>query len=190
MMPPLKHCGTKTLKTERLILRQFVKEDYKDMFKWASNPEVVKYLSYNPHKTSDETKEILKCWIKGYSNPNEYNWAIEFNGRCIGNISTVLQDDECYSCHLGWQIYIDCWNKGIMTEAARAVVDFLFGEVGYDRITSGHDTRNIGSGRIMQKIGMTLEGTFRRCCYQKDGSIGDKNCYAILKSDWKKMKVE
>lgn len=190
MMPPLKHCGTKTLKTERLILRQFVKEDYEDMFKWASNPEVVKYLSYNPHKTPEETKEILKVWIKSYSNPNEYNWAIEFNGRCIGNISTVLQDDECYSCHLGWQIDIDCWNKGIMTEAARAVVDFLFGEVGYDRITSGHDTRNIGSGRVMQKIGMTLEGTFRRCCYQKDGSIGDKNYYAILKSDWESIKTE
>lgn len=190
MMPPLKHCGTKTLKTARLILRQFVKEDYKDMFKWASNPEVVKYLSYQPHKNLEETKEILNCWIKSYSKPNEYNWAIEFNGRCIGNISTVLQDDECYSCHLGWQIDVDCWNKGIMTEAARTVIDFLFSEVGYDRITSGHDTRNIGSGRVMQKIGMTLEGTFRRCCYQKDGSIGDKNCYAILKSDWEKMKTE
>lgn len=71
-----------------------------------------------------------------------------------------------------------------MTEAARAVIHFLFDRVGYDRLSSGHDTRNIGSGRVMQKEGMTLEGTLRRCCYQKDGSIGDKNIYAILRSEW------
>lgn len=187
MMPPLRHRGTKTIKTERLTLRKFVKEDYIDMYKWASNPAVVKYLSYYPHKNPDVTKSILEKWIINYQKPNEYNWAIEFDGKCIGNISTVSQDNECFSCHLGWQIDVDFWNKGIMTEAAKAVVNFLFSEVGYDRITSGHDTRNIASGRVMQKIGMKLEGTFRRYCYRKDGSIGDKNYYAILKSDWESL---
>ena len=187
MMKPLKHCGTKKIETKRLILRQFELSDCHDMYKWASNMEVVKYLSYYPHENIEQTKQILKHWTDGYKNLNEYNWAIEYNGCVIGNIAVVLQDDESYSCHLGWQIDVPYWNKGIMTEAARAVLDYLFGEVGYDRIASGHDTRNIGSGRVMQKIGMTLEGTFRRYIYQKDGSIGDKNYYAILKSDWEKM---
>lgn len=189
-LKPLRHCGTKKIETERLVLRQFEHSDCKDMYQWASNMEVVRYLSYYPHKNVEETKQILQGWIDAYKNSNVYNWAIEYNGCAIGNISVVSQDDECYACHLGWQIDVPYWNKGIMTEAATAVLDFLFGEVGYDRITSGHDTKNIGSGRVMQKIGMKLEGTFRRAIYRKDGSIGDKNYYAILKTDWEKRKTK
>lgn len=188
MLKPMTHTGTQTIFTERLTLRQFNINDAKDMFRWASNPEVVRYLSYYPHKNMDTTESILKDWIENYKNPSEYNWAIVYNDIVIGNIAVVLQDNECYACHLGWQIDVPYWNKGIMTEAAGAVVDYLFDKVGYDRIASGHDTRNIASGRVMEKIGMKLEGTFRRYCYQKDGSIGDKNYWAILKSDWKKMK--
>lgn len=187
MIPPLRHGGTKTLKTNRLLLRRFVREDALDMFQWASNPEVVRYLSYAPHESLEQTRAILDSWVNGYWHSDAYNWAIVYNGRVIGNIAVVSRDDACFSCHLGWQIDVDCWNKGIMTEAAEAVVDYLFGEVGFDRITSGHDIKNIGSGRVMQKIGMKLEGTFRRYIYRKDGSIGDKNYYAILKSDWIKM---
>ncbi len=186
-LKPMTHIGTQSIITKRLLLRQFKLEDAEDMYVWASNPKVVKYLSYNPHKDIYETKQILKEWVNEYKNPTEYNWAIVFDGVVIGNIAVVLKDNECYSCHLGWQIDAPYWNKGIMTEAASAVVDYLFSKVGYDRITSGHDTRNIGSGRVMEKIGMKLEGTFRRYCYQKDGSIGDKNYWAIIKSDWEKM---
>ena len=183
LLCPLTHLGTNTIKIERLILRQFQLRDNADMFQWASNPDVVKFLSYEPHKTIEETNAILTSWVKSYNEMSTYNWAIEFQGVVIGNISVVDKDDECFTCHLGWQIDKPYWNKGIMTEAAKAVVDYLFDQVHYDRITSGCDTRNIGSSRVMQKIGMTLEGTFRRCCYQKDGSIGDKFYYAILESD-------
>ena len=183
LLCPLTHLGTNTIKTERLILRQFQLRDNADMFQWASNPDVVKFLSYEPHKTIEETNAILTSWVKSYNEMSTYNWAIEFQGVVIGNISVVDKDDECFTCHLGWQIDKPYWNKGIMTEAAKAVVDYLFDQVHYDRITSGCDTRNIGSSRVMQKTGMTLEGTFRRCCYQKDGSIGDKFYYAILESD-------
>jgi len=183
LLRPLNHIGTNTIKTARLVLRRFQFSDHTDMFQWASDPDVVKYLSYAPHKTINETKAVLKSWIKNYSTTTTYNWAIEFQGVVIGNIAVVTQDDECFTCHLGWQIDKPYWNKGIMTEAANAVVNYLFDEVHYDRITSGCDTRNIGSSKVMQKIGMTLEGTFRRYCYQKDGSIGDKFYYAILESD-------
>ena len=183
LLRPLNHTGTNTIQTARLVLRRFQFSDHTDMFQWASDPDVVKYLSYAPHKTINETKSVLKSWIKNYSKTTTYNRAVEFQGVVIGNIAVVTQDDECFTCHLGWQIDKPYWNKGIMTEAANAVVNYLFDEVHYDRITSGCDTRNIGSSKVMQKIGMTLEGTFRRYCYQKDGSIGDKFYYAILESD-------
>lgn len=64
LLRPLNHIGTNTIKTARLILRRFQLSDSVDMFKWASNPDVVKYLSYEPHKTINETKTVLKSWIK------------------------------------------------------------------------------------------------------------------------------
>lgn len=183
-MKPLQHTGTKEIQTERLVLRQFRHDDYRDMFKWASNPEVVKYLSYDPHETLEVSKAVTDMWVEAYESPETYNWAIEFQKKVIGNISVVAMESECFSCHLGWQIDVPFWNQGIMTEAAQAIVNYLFEIVGFDRITSGHDIRNIGSGRVMEKIGMIREGVFRRYIYQKDGSIGDKAYYAILKSDW------
>lgn len=184
----LTHKGTKTITTERLILRKFTVDDANDMFIWASNPEVVKYLSYSPHTSPQATADLLKGWVNGYNSNKVYNWAIELNGTVVGSISVVDSDDDCLYCHLGWQIDEPFWNKGYMTEAAKAIVDFLFSEVGYNRIQSGHDTRNVGSGRVMQKIGMTLEGTLRQYCLQKDGTIGDKHLWAILKSEWEQKR--
>lgn len=64
LLRPLNHTGTKTIKTARLVLRRFQFSDHTDMFQWASDPDVVKYLSYAPHKTINETKAVLKSWIK------------------------------------------------------------------------------------------------------------------------------
>ncbi len=55
---------------------------------------------------------------------------------------------------MGWQIDSPYWNKGIMTEAAIAVYDFLFNKVGFEYIEAAHIDKNIGSGRVMQKVGM------------------------------------
>ncbi len=130
---------------------------------------------------------FLKLWIDSYSKENAYNWAIEYQGNCIGNISVVAQGRKNgYICHLGWQIDEPYWNNGIVTEAAKAVVDYLFEEIGCDRISSAYDTRNVGSGKVMQKIGMKFEGCLRRYYYQKDGSIGNRNLYSILRSEWQK----
>ena len=59
-MEPLNHIGTEPIVTERLTLRRFVIDDYKDMFTFTSNPEVVKYLSYKPHESPEHTRALLE----------------------------------------------------------------------------------------------------------------------------------
>lgn len=181
------HRGTQEIKTERLILRRFKIEDYEDMFVWASNPEVTKYLSYETHKTPNESKETLCLWVKYYKSKRTYNWAIEYNGKAIGNISVVKQHRS--ECHLGWQIDIKYWSKGIMTEAANAVLDYLF-TVGFKKISSAHNIENIGSGRVMQKIGMTKYCTIPNAVLSKNNTIYTRDCYEILKEDWKRNKSD
>ena len=183
-LTPIVHKGTQRIVTDRLVLRRFTKKDARDMYVWASNPNVTKYLSYQPHKSIKDSKRILRKWIVSYRKQNVYNWGIEYMGVCIGNISVVSQKENGYICHLGWQIDEKHWNKGIVTESAKAVINFLFTEVGCDRISAACDTRNVGSERVMQKIGMKFEDCLRRYYYQKDGSIGDRNFYAILRSEW------
>lgn len=181
----LNHVGTQVLKTERLTLRPFTTDDAKDVFAFTSNPRVTKFLSYDPHEYLDTTVKTLRKWVDDYVMLGTYKWAIELDGVVIGDITVVERQDACFRCYLGWQLNDEYWNKGYMTEAAAAVRDFLFEVVGYERICATHDVRNIGSGKVMQKIGMTLEGTWRDHSYTSDGSIADTNHWAILKKEWK-----
>lgn len=149
----LNHKGTQEIKTKRLLLRAIKESDYKDMFKFTSKEEVAKYVSWNAHKSEKDTKAICKFWAGEYKNGNRYNWAIVLNGTVIGAIDIVKIVDT--TAFLGWQIDSTYWNKGIMTEAATAVRDYMFDEIGVEALYASFIKENVGSGRVMQKIGMT-----------------------------------
>lgn len=76
MMKPLQHKGTNRICTKRLVLRQFTNEDYKDMFVWASNPEVVKYLSYEPHQSLETSYKTNERWVKAYISMETYIFGL------------------------------------------------------------------------------------------------------------------
>ena len=101
----MKHCGTKTIETERLILRRYVVEDAEDMFKnWASDPEVTKYLTWPAHSDIGITEFVVSDWVKSYEKEDFYNWAIELKeiGKVIGNISSVNNNEEIDKVHIGY----------------------------------------------------------------------------------------
>ncbi|MGP1368102.1 MAG: GNAT family N-acetyltransferase [Treponema sp.] len=182
----LNHQGTKKLETERLILRQFKIEDYVEMYNnWACEDAVTKFLTWQTHTNQDVTKSVLADWISKYANKDFYNWAIELKeeNRLIGNISVVSLREETLSAILGYCMGSKWWGKEIMPEAGKAVLKYLFEEVGFNRIAADHDKNNPKSGRVMQKIGMTYEGTLRSAGFCNQGIIDDIR-YSILKSEW------
>jgi len=182
----LNHQGTKKLETERLILRQFKIEDYVEMYNnWACEDVVTKFLTWQTHTNQDVTKSVLADWISKYANKDFYNWAIELKeeNRLIGNISVVSLREETLSAILGYCMGSKWWGKEIMPEAGKAVLKYLFEEVGFNRIAANHDKNNPKSGRVMQKIGMTYEGTLRSAGFCNQGIIDDVR-YSILKSEW------
>lgn len=182
----LNHQGTKKLETERLILRKFKIEDYVEMYNnWACEDVVTKFLTWQTHTNQDVTKSVLADWIPKYENKDFYNWAIELKeeNRLIGNISVVSLREETLSAILGYCIGSKWWGKEIMPEAGKAVLKYLFEEVGFNRIAANHDKNNPKSGRVMQKIGMTYEGTLRSAGFCNQGIIDDVR-YSILKSEW------
>ena len=184
----LNHQGTKKLGTERLILRQFKIDDYAEMYNnWASEDAVTKFLTWPSHANQDVTKSVLADWIPKYADKTFYNWAIELKeeNKLIGNISVVDYREETLSAVLSYCMGSKWWGREIMPEAGKAVLKYLFEEVGFNRIASNHDKNNPKSGRVMQKIGMTYEGTLRSAGFCNQGIV-DAVWYSILKSEWKK----
>lgn len=184
----LNHKGTTTLTTERLILRRFKQEDAEDVFQnWTKDPAVTKFLSWMSHESIDTTRQMVGEWIKQYEDSNKYNWCITLGdeGKAIGHITVTQLNEKNQRCDIGYVLGSAYWGKGIMTEALQAVTEFLFNQVDMNRIQAMHDTKNPASGKVMQKVGMSYEGTMMQYRKRKDGTYGDVNIYAILKQSKK-----
>lgn len=182
----MKHQGTKRIETPRLLLRPFTVEDIEPMFhNWTSDPEVTKYLTWPAHETTEDTRTIVESWIKGYTTPETYQWAIELKEihQPVGAIGAVKTDDRTESATIGYCIGRNWWGKGIMPEALRAVIAFFFEEVGMNCVNACHDPRNPNSGKVMKKCGMTYEGTWRAGGINNQG-ICDESWYSILKNEY------
>lgn len=178
--------GTKRIETDRLILRQFRIEDARDMYNnWATDAEVTKFLTWSPHPEINFTKGLLEDWIGKYSEPTWYNWAIELKetGEVVGNISVVKLNERIEAADIGYCMGKAWWGREIMPEALRAVIEYLFEEVGLNRVAACHDVNNPKSGRVMQKAGMTKEGVLRAAGRNNQG-ICDEVLYSILKSEF------
>ena len=152
---------------------------------WASDPDVVKYLTWPSHASVEVSKAVLKEWVPSYQQEDYYQWAIvlkENGNDPIGSISAVHMNDDIEMAHVGYCLGKNWWHMGIMSEAMKAVMDFFFDKVGVNRIESRHDPRNPHSGMVMKKCGMKYEGTMRSSDRNNQG-ICDACWYAMLKVD-------
>ncbi len=183
----LNHKGTQVLYTERLTLRRFTPEDAPAMYRnWASDPDVTKFLTWEPHGSVDVTNVLLKMWCKEYTRLNRYNWVIEYQGEPIGGIDVVGASERNEWAELGYCMGKKWWNQGLMTEAVSAVTAYLFREIGFHRLIIEHATENPGSGRVAQKCGFQLEG-IQREHIKKEGHFLDIARYAMLRDEWEKI---
>lgn len=168
-------------------MRRFSVNDAQEMFdNWESDERVTRFLSWEPHESPDMTRRMLENWCAAYEKPDTYKWAIESEGEVIGNISVVSIEESCEVANLGYCIGFDYWNRGFMTEAASAVIDFLFGSVGFHRIGISHAVKNPASGKVAVKCGFTYEGTAREYYKCASGEHLDVAYYGILRSEWEK----
>lgn len=186
----MRHIGTQKMETERLVLRRFEEGDAKAVFKnWASDPEVVKYLTWPVHENAELTRQIINSWTAEYDNNEYYNWAIVLKEleEPIGSITVVHYEDQVRMAHIGYCIGRQWWHQGIMSEALQAVIDYLFEKGDFNRIESRHDPHNPNSGKVMMHCGMQYEGTMRQNDWSNQGIV-DSSYYALLKSDWEAVK--
>lgn len=182
----MNHIGTQSLITERLHLRQFEVNDYIKAFENYCNDErVTKYMTWYPHKDTQETKELVSNWASSYNDKTFYHWLITLKdvNEAIGSISVVSINEEFEEAEIGYCAGYNFWNQGIVTEATNKVIDYLFNKVGFKSIVAKHDSRNISSGRVMQKCNMTYYGEESSTNKGEDISV---YVYKITKEDFNK----
>lgn len=143
------------LKTERLTLRPWREEDLDDFYEYASVDGVGQMAGWNPHKSLEESKEILSHFIRG-----KRVFALEYQGKAIGSLGVDPYPEEKYpeldglkGCEIGYVLSKDYWGRGLMPEAVKKVVDWLFEEQNVDFILCGHFVRNDRSRRVIEKCG-------------------------------------
>lgn len=183
----MKHLGSKTFVTNRLIIRAFVPQDAGPMYRnWASDPEVTKYLTWPTHESEEVSAQVVSSWVEQNSNPAYYQWAIVWKEtmEAIGSISVVAMDETIGQATIGYCIGKAWWHQGVMTECFSAVIAFLFEEVGVNRIEAAHDVDNPRSGMVMEKCGLVCEGTRRQGGRNNQGIV-DMKTYAVLRQDYK-----
>ena len=177
----------KTIEAERLTLRKAEKNDAQGMFdNWASDPEVTKFLPWQPHENVEVSKIIINSWIKGYEK-NMLDLIIyhKKDKKIIGSIGLIVRNARLNILELGYCMARAYWGQGLMTEAAQAIVSFAFKESTANRIQARHDVDNPASGKVMEKIGMIKEGVLRQSGLNNQG-IRDMAVYSILREDYKK----
>lgn len=178
----------KTIKfeTQRFVLRKFQSGDAKNMFdNYASRDVVTKYLSWKSHGAVEDTEAFLNnIVLPDYNNECVYRWAIVLKetNEVIGCIDVVNINSEKTRAELGWVLSNDYWGRGIMPEAARIVIKYLFDE-GFSRIQAFHNIENKKSGRVMQKVGMTFEATMKNYSTDNNGKVIDVDMYSITSVD-------
>ena len=172
------------LATEHLLLRPLVMRDARDIFAYASDPEVARYVLWDPHTSLADTRSYIRYMRGLYRRGLPSSWGVELRetGRVIGTVGFMWYSSQNLSAEVGYSFAREHWNRGYATEALRAALCSAFASIPLNRVEAQHDVRNPASGRVMEKCGMKMEGVLRQRIKNK-GELADVALWAILRSD-------
>lgn len=174
-----------TLLTKRLILRPARMSDAQDLYEYSRDPEVARHVLWEAHRSIHQTRAYIRYLLRQYRNasPGTFVIVLRDSGKVIGTIGFMWVQPENRSSEVGYSLSRDYWNRGLMTEALAATLDFGFTQLNLNRIEAQHECDNPASGHVMKKAGMQHEGTLRQRIYNK-GRYTDVELYAILRRDY------
>jgi RimJ/RimL family protein N-acetyltransferase len=176
-----------TLSAERLVLRALEEVDAANLFHHASNPNVTRYTMWDAHRSIDDTKQfIIQHALPHYMEAIPEPIAICHRGDCsdiVGMIGCTWAGREHLCMELGYWIAEPYWGKGYAVESGRRLLDWIFANYTVNRIQAHCIAENVGSERVMEKLGMKYEGLSRSKIFRK-GRYWDVKFYGLLRSDW------
>lgn len=202
----MRHAGTRTIETERLILRRLTADDAEAMYRnWASDPAVTRFLRWTPHPNPQMTRQLLAAWAELYPNEDYYQWGIveKATGELFGSFSIfdcalnekvrpeLWQMPGLDFTHTQWEVGYCIgkawWGKGFMTEALLAATEYIFIHTDIAWLASCHAVGNPASGRVMEHAGFVYDHD--DVGHNFDGTAVDVKYYALTRAAWQRRTV-
>lgn len=176
------------IETDRLLLRQVQPGDLDAVYAYQSLPEVARYCMWEP-RTREQVAERMSRWIAmdGQGQDSEgitYAITLKSDNSMIGDAGLMFRDREARQAELGYVLHPDYFGQGYTSEAVAAVMQIGFEKLNMHRLFARCDARNIGSWKVMEKLGMKREAHFKEHAIFK-GGWDDEFYYGILEDDWR-----
>lgn len=172
------------METDRILLRHWRDDDAETLFKWASDPDVGPRAGWPPHKSVEESLEIIRTVFN-----NDSNWAIVL--KATGEVIGAIGYGPSCECELpareneplcGYWIAKPYWNQGICTEALKLMLDHIRKITDIKSLISGHFVDNPASGKVMEKCGFVPTG---ETCIDENQYQGEGRPIRVLRLEIK-----
>ena len=149
------------LKTQRLILRSWEESDAQSLYEYAKDPDVGPSAGWRPHKSVDESREIITNILK---KPQTFAVCLETDNKAIGSIGLKIGEEidlteNSNECELGYWLGKPFWGQGLIPEAAREMLRYAFEDLGMSAVWCGYYDGNEKSKRVQQKLGFVYQFT-------------------------------
>ena len=172
--------------TERLILRDFRATDWEEVHSYAADPEVVRFMNWGPNTPSDTQNFIAQAMRLAQEEPRRsYQVAVvaKATERVLGGAALKMLERDPLSGELGYTLHPSAWGQGYGTELARAILAFGFRDLGLDRIWASCRPENLGSRRILKKVGLGFEQYLQNERVVRGAPV-DTLIFAATRAEW------
>src|SRR6185369_15926355 len=169
-----------SLTTERFVLEQILPEDQQFIFEGLSHPEIIPFYGVR-YESFEATKKQMEWYEKSYKEGTGGPWKIidKISGEKIGVVAYYKFDEQHKKAEVGFWIFPQFWNKGIVTECLRAVIDYCQEEKNIHRLEAFVEEGNAASMKVLEKLGFDHEGKYKECEF-KNGKFTDLHVYALI----------
>jgi [ribosomal protein S5]-alanine N-acetyltransferase len=176
-----------TLDGDRIRLREFTEDDLDRVWQWGSKAEFFRYLPIEPPSSYQEQRYWLDGVLKEASTRprRQYQLGIDpvEGSGLIGAVRIGIEPGSGRAASIGYGIHPDLWGQGYATEATRLIIAFGFQSLRLHRIWATYHQDNLGSGRVLAKVGMRQEGRLRHHRVTHDVWYDSIIC-SILEDEW------
>jgi len=169
------------LETERLILRRPLPSDAEEMFRYRSDPQLMRYIPHRLAGKLEEVQETLVTVNNLIDTGKGLNWALTLKDdpTIIGMAGYVRIIEDHYRAEVGYMLHTPHHGKGLVSEAVRAILDFGYREMKLHSVEAVVNTENEASKRVLERMGFSKDALFRDyLCHA--GRFSDAHVYSIL----------
>jgi RimJ/RimL family protein N-acetyltransferase len=169
-------------------LRLVAERDWRAIHGWASREEVCRYQGWGPN-TEDQTRAFVAEAVAAADTwpRTRFVYVVTRDGLVVGSCELNLRGDG--QGEIGYGLHPDHWGRGLATAAARRLLELCFAELGLHRVFATCDPRNLASGRVLRRLGMTHEGRLREVLLIRDG-WRDSDVYGLLAHEWSAVEAD